>query len=150
MRPRQSGIIRRSLLWSLALVAAGVAPLASRSVKAQGADPLPAWNAGAAKQSILDFVAAVTREGSPQYVPPPERIATFDNDGTLWVEQPMYTQLAFALDRVKALAPKHPDWKTKEPFKAILTGDREAMEKFNKKDLEEILLATHTDRKSVV
>src|SRR5262245_24337710 len=143
-------ISRRFLLSALALLPAFGGVFPRQSALAQGADPLPSWNSGRSKQAILDFVAAVTREGSPDYVPMPERIATFDNDGTLWVEQPMYTQLAFALDRVKALAPKHPDWKTKEPFKAILTGDREAMEKFNKKDLEEILLATHTDRKSVV
>jgi len=143
MRPRQSGISRRRLFSSLALVAAGVAPLASRSVKAQGADPLPAWNAGAAKQSIFDFVAAVTREGSPQYVPPPERIATFDNDGTLWVEQPMYTQLAFALDRVKALAPRHPEWREKEPFKAVLDGDLEALAKGGERAMVELVVATH-------
>ena len=92
----------------------------SVSAQAQAADPLPSWNDGRTKQSILDFVAAVTREGSPDFVPPPERIATFDNDGTLWVEHPMYTQLAFALDRVVALAPEHPEWKDKQPFKAVL------------------------------
>ena len=73
-------------------------------------DPLPSWNDGATKQAITEFVARVTRQGSPDFVPPAERIATFDNDGTLWVEHPMYVQLAFALDRVKALAPMHPEW----------------------------------------
>jgi hypothetical protein len=87
---------------------------------------LPSWSDGRAKQSILDFVAAVTREGSAQYVPVPERIATFDNDGTLWVEQPIYTQLAFVLDRIKALAPTHPEWQDTQPFKAALAGDMEA------------------------
>ena len=81
----------------------------------QGADPLPSWNEGANKQAILDFVSAVTREDSPDFVPLPQRIATFDNDVTLWVEQPMYVQLAFAIDRVKALAPLHPEWKDEEP-----------------------------------
>ena len=86
-------------------------------------DALPSWNDGTAKQSIVDFVTKVTKEGSPDFVPEPERIAVFDNDGTLWVEHPMYTQLAFALDRVKALAPQHPDWATTQPFQAALEGD---------------------------
>ena len=87
------------------------------------ADPLPSWNDGATKSSITDFVAKVTKEGSSGFVPPEERIATFDNDGTLWCEQPMYFQLLFALDRVKTLAPQHPEWKTKEPFASLLKGD---------------------------
>ena len=90
---------------------------------AQSADPLPAWNAGKTKQSILTFVSKVTQKDSPDFVPPAERIATFDNDGTLWAEQPMYFQLLFALDRVKALAPQHPEWKSKEPFASLLKGD---------------------------
>jgi hypothetical protein len=90
---------------------------------AQTADRLPSWKDGKAKQSIIAFVARVTREGSPDFVPPAERIATFDNDGTLWAEQPMYFQLLFALDRVKALAPQHPEWKDKEPFASLLKGD---------------------------
>jgi phosphoglycolate phosphatase-like HAD superfamily hydrolase len=108
-----------------------------------GADPLPSWNDGPAKKAILDFVRATTDKASPKYVPPADRIATFDNDGTLWVEQPMYTQLNFALDRVKELATKHPDWKTKEPFASILEGNRAAMAKFGKKELLEIVAATH-------
>src|SRR5262245_21968931 len=100
---------------------------------AQG-DPLPSWNEGAARKAVLDFVQATTDKASPKYIPPAERIATFDNDGTLWVEQPLYTQLVFALERVKALAPKHPDWATKQPFKAVLEGDREAMARFDKKE----------------
>ena len=79
-------------------------------------EPLPSWNDGPTKQSITDFVAAVTTAGGPDFVPPDQRIATFDNDGTLWIEQPMYVQFAFVLDRVKALAPQNPDWKTKQPF----------------------------------
>jgi hypothetical protein len=107
-------------------------------------DPLPSWNDGPNKKAIVDFVKATTDKASPKFVPVAERIATFDNDGTLWVEHPMYTQVVFALDRVKALAPKHPDWETKEPFKAVLSGNREAMAKFTKKDLLQILAATHT------
>ena len=81
-------------------------------------DPLASWNEGASKKAIVDFVERVTREGGPDYVKPEERIATFDHDGTLWAEQPMYFQIMFAMDRVRAMAPKHPDWKTKQPFKA--------------------------------
>jgi haloacid dehalogenase-like hydrolase len=106
-------------------------------------DPLPSWNDGPNKTAIVDFVKATTDKASPKFVPVAERIATFDNDGTLWVEQPMYTQVMFALDRVKALASKHADWNTKEPFKAVLSGLREAMAKFTKNDLLEILAATH-------
>ena len=90
-------------------------------------DSLSSWNDGAAKKNIMAFVGKVTTQGSPEFVPPAERIATFDNDGTLWPSHPMYTQLAFALDRIKALAPKHPEWKTKQPFKAMLDNDLEAL-----------------------
>ena len=93
------------------------------SALARGADPLPSWNEGATKQSIIDFVQEVTTPGKPGFVAPAERVATFDNDGTLWVEHPMYTQLVFALDRVKTLASKHPEWKQEQPFKAVLEGD---------------------------
>src|SRR5881227_2115412 len=86
-------------------------------------DPLPSWNDGLAKQAITEFVAKVTKEGTPDFVLPEERIATFDNDGTLWCEQPMYFQMLFAFDRVKALAPQHPEWKTQEPFASLLKGD---------------------------
>ena len=106
-------------------------------------DPLPSWNDGPAKQAILDFVEATTDRGEPDFVPPEDRIATFDQDGTLWVEHPLYTQAMFALDRVHALAPKHPEWKTKEPFKAVLAGDRAAMAKFTRGDWAEIIAATH-------
>jgi phosphoserine phosphatase len=90
-------------------------------------DPLPSWNDGPRKQAILDFVAKVTDEGGPDFVLPENRIATFDNDGTLWVEQPMYTQIVFAFDRIKALAPAHPEWKTTEPFAAVLANDYKAV-----------------------
>lgn len=105
--------------------------------------PLPSWTDGATKQSILDFVAAVTREGSPDFVPPADRIATFDNDGTLWVEHPMYTQLVFALDRVKTLAPQHPEWKDTQPFKAALDGDMKALAESGERGLVMLVMATH-------
>ncbi len=103
-----------------ALLALGLASLVPLQALAAAADPLPSWNDGPVKKSILDFVAAVTKEGGPDYVKPAERIATFDNDGTLWIEQPLYNQFVFAIDRVKATANKHPEWKTQEPFKSIL------------------------------
>ena len=104
---------------------------------------LPSWNDGATKQSILNFVAAVTQEGSPDFVPPADRIATFDNDGTLWVEHPMYTQLAFALDRVKAMAPMHPEWKDTQPFKAALEGDMKTLAETGEQGLFALVMATH-------
>ncbi len=90
-------------------------------------DPLPSWNDGQAKESIFTFVEKVTKEGSTDFIPVPERIAVFDNDGTLWAEQPMYFQLFFAFDRVKALAPQHPEWKDQQPYKAILKGDQQTV-----------------------
>lgn len=106
-------------------------------------DALPSWNDGAAKQSIVEFVAKVTNEGGPDYVAPAERIAVFDNDGTLWVEHPMYVQLEFAFDRVKALAPMHPEWKQKQPFKAVLENDLKALAASGKKGLVELVMASH-------
>ncbi len=97
--------------------------LAFTTSPARAADPLPSWNDGAAKKSLVDFVAKVTTEGSPDFVPVAERIATFDNDGTLWSEQPMYFQAFFVFDRIKQLAPQHPEWKDKEPFASVLKGD---------------------------
>ena len=96
------------------------------SAVAYAQDPLPSWNDGKAKQAIVEFVTKVTKAGTPDFVPPAERIATFDNDGTLWAEQPLYFQLFFVLDRVKAFAPQHPDWKNKEPFASLLKGDANA------------------------
>jgi phosphoserine phosphatase len=110
---------------------------------AQSDDPLPSWNAGPAKQAIVEFVEAVTTEGGADFVPPEDRIATFDQDGTLWVEHPLYSQGVFALDRVAEMAAEHPEWKTKEPFKAVLTGDRAAMARFTEGDWAEIIGATH-------
>jgi phosphoserine phosphatase len=106
-------------------------------------DALPSWNDGAAKQAIVKFVERVSTNGSPDYVPPPERIATFDNDGTLWAEQPMYFQLAFALDRVMVLAPQHPEWKDKEPFASLLKGDLKGVIARGDHAIAEIVMATH-------
>ena len=131
---------RRALL---AVAAALGLTLAATSAWAQS-DALPSWNEGPAKQAILDFVSATTTAGSPDYVAPEARLATFDQDGTLWVEHPIYSQVIFALDRVAALAPEHPDWKHKEPFKTVLSGDREAIAKLPLRDLEAIVFATHT------
>jgi phosphoglycolate phosphatase-like HAD superfamily hydrolase len=107
------------------------------------ADPLPSWRDGPTKQAILDFVAAVTTDGGDRFVPAADRIATFDNDGTLWVEQPIYTQGVFALDRIKAMVADHPEWKTQQPYAAILSGDQQAMRKFTEHDIAAILAATH-------
>jgi hypothetical protein len=106
-------------------------------------DPLPSWNEGAAKKSITDFVARVTTQNGPDFVPVEQRIATFDNDGTLWVEQPTYVQLAFALDRVKEMAPMHPEWKDKQPFKAVLEGDMKALLESGERGVVEIMMVTH-------
>jgi phosphoglycolate phosphatase-like HAD superfamily hydrolase len=110
---------------------------------AHAGDPLPSWNDTKSKQAIVAFVGKVTKEGTPDFVAPAERIATFDNDGTLWAEQPMYFQLIFALDRVKTLAPHHPEWKEKEPFAALLKGDVKAALAGGEKALVEIVMATH-------
>jgi phosphoglycolate phosphatase-like HAD superfamily hydrolase len=107
-------------------------------------DPLPSWNAGPVKQSITGFVERVTRQGGPDYVPPAERVATFDNDGTLWAEQPVYFQLAFALDRIKAMAPAHPEWATTQPFKGVLENDLRAVLASGEKGIVEIVEVTHS------
>jgi len=131
-------------LWVASLMLAG---LMLRSFGEPGppgeADPLPSWNDGAAKQAIITFVDKVTQEGAPDFVPPAERIAAFDNDGTLWAEQPLYFQFAFALDRVKALATQHPEWKTKEPFASLIKGDLKAALAGGERALTEILAVTH-------
>lgn len=125
---------------------AGAISLAS--ITPSMADDLPSWNDGQTKKSIVDFVASVTLEGGPDYVAPTDRIATFDNDGTLWGEQPMYVQLAFVLDRVKAMAPDHPEWKDSEPFKSILTGDLAGVAASGEKGLMELIGATHSGMSS--
>lgn len=108
------------------------------------ADALPSWNDGPVKQSILDFVTRTTTMGGRDWVPVPERIACFDNDGTLWTEQPMYVQVAFSLDRVKAMVERHPEWRTQEPFRSVLADDRAALAALGEKGLLEIVAATHT------
>lgn len=110
----------------------------------QISDPLPSWNEGKTKQSIIDFVNTVTDKNTPDFVEPKDRIATFDNDGTLWSEQPFYFQLAFALDRVKAMAPDHPEWKNTQPFKDVLDNNLKGVLESGMKGLMEILAATHT------
>jgi phosphoserine phosphatase len=117
--------------------------IANLSLPALAADPLSSWNDGKAKQSVVAFVEKVTKEGSPDFVPAPERIATFDNDGTLWAEQPMYFQLLFALDRVKTLAPQHPEWKDKEPFASLLKGDVKGALAGGEPAIFQIVMATH-------
>ena len=112
-------------------------------------DPLPSWNEGLAKASIVAFVDKVTRAGSPDFVPPAERIATFDNDGTLWCEQPVPVQLYFALDRVKALAPQHPEWATQEPFASLLKGDINAAFAGGDHAVLEFMMATHAGMTTV-
>jgi phosphoglycolate phosphatase-like HAD superfamily hydrolase len=133
-------IDRRALLAAWAAL-----PLMGCAVAGDGgpADPLPSWNGGPAKTAIVEFVEAVTTEGGVDYVPPDARIATFDNDGTLWAEQPIYFQFAFALDRIKALAPQHPEWQDTQPFKAVLEGDPQALAASGEKGLLEIIAATH-------
>lgn len=107
------------------------------------AQELPSWNDGARRQAIVDFVTRVTTEGGPDYVAQAERIAVFDNDGTLWSEQPFYFQLGFIIDRVKALAPEHPEWQEKEPFRSILAGDLAAIADSGQKGLVELAMVTH-------
>jgi phosphoglycolate phosphatase-like HAD superfamily hydrolase len=116
---------------------------ASAASPAASTDPLPSWNESAARKAIVDFVERTTRQGGPDFVAPSERIAVFDNDGTLWSEQPMYFQLAFALDRIKALASQHPEWKTIQPFKGVIEGDIKAVLASGAKGLMQILAASH-------
>ncbi len=107
-------------------------------------DNLPSWNDGKSKTEIINYVTSVSKEGSEDFIPKKDRIAVFDNDGTLWSEQPMYFQLFFAIDRVKALAAKHPEWKTEEPFKSVLANDMKGVMKSGKEGLLKLILATHT------
>jgi hypothetical protein len=140
-------INRRVLLSTLAVLPALSGTLLIASAPAQTAPPggvLPSWNDGPAKQGIVDFVRATTDQASPKFVPPDERIATFDQDGTLWVEHPMYSQMMYCIDRVPVLAAKKPALKHVEPFKTVLSGNREAMAKLSMRDLEEIIVTTLT------
>jgi len=126
------------------MVAAVVCVVLSSAVVWAADDPLPSWNEGTVKQAVVEFVGRITKEGGPDFVPPAERIATFDNDGTLWAEQPIYFQVQFALDRVKALAPTHPEWKEKQPFKALLAGDMKGFIAGGAKALAEVLAVSHS------
>src|SRR3954452_25588443 len=146
MNPNSSylrGLSRRVLLSALAVAPAVIGPLRATTASAQGGDPLPSWNDGATKQSITHFVSRVTTQDGPDFVPPAERMATFDNDGCLWIEQPMYVQLAFILDRVRTMAPQNPGWKTTQPFKAVLDGDIKALAASGEKGLMEMVAVTH-------
>ena len=125
------------------MIAVALALASTVATRAQAADPLPSWNDGKAKQSIVAFVEKVTTPGSPEFVPVPERIATFDNDGTLWCEQPMPVQFYFAVDRVKALAPQHPEWKGQEPFASLLKGDLKTALAGGDRALLDLMMATH-------
>jgi haloacid dehalogenase-like hydrolase len=132
---------RRILLLATPIIGLGWACIQAGSATDE---PLPSWQDGSAKRAIMDFVARVTRDGGSDFVPPAERIATFDNDGTLWAEQPIYFQVAFALDRVKALAPQHPEWKDRQPFKAVIEGNLRALAASGEKGIVETMAVTHT------
>ena len=131
------------------IAAAIVCAVAFSTAIARADDPLPSWNGGPAKQSIIAFVVKVTNEGSPDFVPVAERIAVFDNDDTLWCEKPMPVQLFFALDRVMALAPQHPEWKDKEPFASLLKGDLKTAAAGGERAIVELMMATHTGMTTV-
>jgi hypothetical protein len=135
--------MRRSAGFSCGALFVVATALTALANPARASDLLPSWSDGASKARIVDFVQSVTDPTSKQYVPPAERIAVFDNDGTLWTEQPMYFQLAFILDRVKALAPQHPEWRTQEPFKSVLAGDMAGVAKAGEHGLLEMMAATH-------
>ena len=131
-------VLRHAIVQTLLLAAVFAGPPPSRAD-----DPLPSWNNGAARQSILRFIDRITREDSPDFVPPSERIAVFDNDGTLWAEQPMYFQFLFVLDRIKALVPRHPEWRTQEPFASLLRGNVKSVLAGGERALGQLLMATH-------
>ena len=131
---------------------AGAALLLTFCVSSNGyaADhPLPSWNDGETKQSIIDYVTRVTKQAGPDYVEPKDRLATFHNDGTLWIEQPMYNQFVFAIDEVRKQANQHPEWKIKEPFKSVLAGDMKAVAAMGDKGMVEIVAATHSGMTTV-
>ena len=137
-------LISLTLLITLGCRQEETQPAADTSpVVESAADPLPSWNDGPPKEAIMAFVEGVTTEGSPSFVPKAHRIATFDNDGNLWSEQPLYFQLQFAIDRVKAMAPDHPEWKEEQPFKALLEGDMEALMAEGEAGLIKLMMASH-------
>lgn len=135
--------MQRNIRTGIRAVAVVVTVILTSTLALAQTDPLPSWNDTAPKTAIVEFVEKVSNEASPDFVPEPERIAVFDNDGTLWVEHPMYVQLAFALDRVKAEAPNHPEWATTQPFQAVLEGDMKAVAATGEKGLVELIMATH-------
>jgi len=139
---QQRNVLRKIVVFCL--IGTCVALTLAALAQAQIQDPLPSWNEGPAKQAIVSFVQKIMDKSNPAYVPPEERIATFDQDGTLWVEHPMYTQVMFCLDRVPAVVKAKPELAQVEPFKTVLSGNREAMEKLSMQDLEKILAATLT------
>lgn len=128
---------------AVAAILAGVFMLAAQPVAAQGNDPLPSWNDGQSKQAIRAFVRKISKPGTTDFVPPSQRIATFDNDGTLWGEQPFYFQFLFAVDRMKAMAPQRPEWKEKEPFASVLRGDLKTALAGGEHAILEMVMATH-------
>jgi hypothetical protein len=127
---RSLALLAGCLLWALA--------------RASIAQPLPSWNGGSAQQAIVKFVADVITQGAPTFVAPSDRVAVFDNDGTLWSEQPLYFQFMFVLDRIKTVAPQHPEWKDREPFKSILAGDTKTALAGGEKAVAEMVAATHS------
>ena len=139
MKPAVTTRTINTIVSAVALLALGASCTTAQAAR----DPLPSWNEGPAKQAIVEFVHATTAKSSSKFVPPAERIATFDNDGTLWCEQPLYSQFLFAFDRVKALAPQHPEWKEKEPFASILKGDPKEAIAGGVRAMLEIVMATH-------
>jgi hypothetical protein len=138
-----NNVLNEIAFFCLILAGAVLIFATSGLARVKAKDPLPSWNEGPAKQAILSFVKKVTDKSNPGYVPMADRIATFDQDGTLWVEHPLYTQAMFALDRVYELAPRHPEWKTEEPFQTVLENDRVGMAKFSEQDWARIIGATH-------
>jgi haloacid dehalogenase-like hydrolase len=145
MKPPDLSVTRRTLLSAATAVPALSELLAANAAKAEArAGVLPSWNNGPAKQAIIEFVHATTTRGSPNFVPPPERVAEFDQDGTLWVEHPVYTQVVYCLEHVDQVVKEKPELKDREPFKTVLSGDREAVAKLSIKDMFEIVLATQS------
>src|SRR5215831_2326036 len=138
----KSGVNRRVLLTTAALLPIPALLRAKAALAQDAGSPLASWNDGPARQAIIDFVRATTDSSSPKFVPPEARVATFDQDGTLWVEHPIYTQVIYCLDRVPAVVAQKPELKDVEPFKTVLSGDREAIVKLRLQGLEKILFAT--------
>ena len=144
MKLRSNGFLIALVGIGLVLAGCEKAPDTKAIKEVVTTDPLPSWNEGPTKKAIIDFVSQVTKEGGPNFVPEGDRIATFDNDGTLWVEQPNYTEAIFALDQVVQMAPQHPDWKKKQPFAAVLNHDMKALSASGEKGLMQLLVTTHT------